>query len=270
MSGKAKILVVLAALGMMVGAQGAIVGVPFWSGQSNSDGRDVNITMATGPGFGIIVPTGSSDPVFDLAKLEPAFVLNPTHPYWMDPSDPANWNGDTRARWIGTTANGGVVGDINDRSQDRLSGMYAIKIENPGEAGYATLDLWFRADNSLGWPTDNAELGIFGQGLFAPYASSGYLGTPALYINGEPVVDCEYVLDVSGDRVGEYKAGINGHVLFSGLYLEKGDNWLYFNVGNYGGASGLLFSGVVTMVPEPMTMSLLAMGGLALLRRKRR
>ena len=71
---------------------------------------------------------------------------------------------------------------------------------------------------------------------------------------------------LSEDRPCLYRTALRYLTASDGRWIESGYHQYYYN----GPYRMYALSPVLTVVPEPATMSLLALGGLALLRRRRR
>ena len=106
----------------------------------------------------------------------------------------------------------------------------------------ATMDFHFMIDNELG---DANNEGIF-------LNEQAISGTKSL-----GVVEAQYEVDQMFDNLDITSA------------IQTGTNTLYVNMADSGGPSGLVFSAEITVIPEPGTLSLLAIGGLVMLRRKK-
>jgi len=212
--------------------------ITFRSGDGNGAAGtpDPNVTVLERPMYNQQFLTPGD---FLAAQVIPATIVETLNPYWAPTLD-----ADSDARWISTQAH------VGQTTEDMVSGLYAIKIINPSNSAVtATLDLYYMVDNYLGsrWYPGNE--------------------TAMVYLNDEPIVT--YVQQAANEM---YRYQQELHL--TGLTLTPGDNWLYINATNSGLAAGVIFSGTMTTrpvdVPEPMTMSLLAVGAVGLfLRRKR-
>jgi len=157
-------------------------------------------------------------------------VIAPPNNYWIK-----TLTADHDARWI-TTGIGGT---------NEPSGLYAIHFFNPGFPE-ATLNLFYMVDDHLG------------------ALNGGNVLTASLYLNGEPLTATNGDVAGTGDYLQQHE------LQFDGLTLLPGENWLYFNATNIIGLSGIIFSGTLTLVPEPTSLSLLGIGAVGLLRRRKR
>ncbi|MCL2646151.1 MAG: PEP-CTERM sorting domain-containing protein [Phycisphaerales bacterium] len=157
-------------------------------------------------------------------------VIAPPNGFWIF-TLPA----DPDARWI-TTGIGGT---------DEPSGLYAIHFFNPGFPE-ANLDLFYMVDDYLGAVSGSTVL------------------TASVYLNGEPLTATNGDIAGTGDFLQQHE------LQFVDMPLLPGENWLYLNVTNTIGLSGVIFSGTLTLVPEPASLSLLGIGALGLLQRRKR
>jgi len=247
MSKKVQVLAVLALCGVMIGATTNVdaATISFRSGESA-------VTVLAGPtttGFTSVFTAAD----FSDARTGPAAQIVPSDSLNSSWLKSENFF-DTDAKWINVTG----VGTLPSGQHDP-SGLYAVKIDNKyGYTENVTLVLYYAVDNQLGWTSP--------QGI----------KTDAVYLNGESII-----ANLDTGFTEATGAGLFGRQLelrFSGLTLEKGENWIYLNAANAtngagsGGVSGIIFSGSFdfTPVPEPVTMGLLGLGGLALLRRRTR
>jgi len=236
----------LALAAVCVLAAGAAHGAVITFRSGDSDGAigtaDPNVRVLSGPhttGFLSLTEADfaaarSANP----ARLAQRWVYEPYSWLLSLPSDPA-------ARWIN------VSGTNRDYEP---SGLYAIRIDN--EHGYATnvtLDLYYAVDDYLG-SRDGEEFN-------APVL------TAAVYLNGDPLTDR------NGQTASWRGSWTNQEreLHFTGLTLLPGENWIYINATNWNiYAGGVIFSGTLTIVPEPASLSLLAACGATLLSRRRR
>jgi len=271
MSKKVQVLAVLALCSFVVGtAYGAgAETLSFRSGTAETNGAVVHVLagpstpFAWSPFLSLEAEDFAAAQAADLAK-----TINGTLPAgWV-----AKLNADPSAEWVNVTGS-------NSSTIHEPSALYAVKIVN--KAGYtddATLVLYFAVDNQLGWENDSSIVG----GVTAPVYLNGVALTPGVGPNGETssATVGRGRFNPANNQPSPLPAGTDYALYFSGLTLNEGDNWIYFNAPNavnshyangVGGSGGILFSGTFsfTPVPEPMTMSLLGLGGLALLRRKR-
>jgi len=194
----------------------------------------------------------NEEPVVDFMsnspeKFNPAVVVE-AHPEWLQSLSVSD-----AAQWVSVTKDGSTDGI------DTASGLYAIMINNnqqidveTGKPQYvgAYVSLYFTADNFLG-----------GNGM------------TALYFNGAPVTEDDNGLfgNFETAAVQLFKKEFELH--FS-VELQPGENWLYLDATSFYGPAGVIFYGTVNYyyveAPEPMSMSLLAMGAVGMLIRRKR
>jgi len=149
-----------------------------------------------------------------------------------------------------------IDGNLSDYNDDN----YRAGV-NTGAYGQAASDVWFQLD--LGQPRWIDEVvGVWqaqqiGSGFTIQYSTTGLDGdfhtvkADLLLIDGKPVVDSAAMTIYGFDAV---------YARYWRITEITGSDWCLFEqIMMYGSAP----------VPEPMTMSLLALGGLALLRRRR-
>jgi hypothetical protein len=113
----------------------------------------------------------------------------------------------------------------------------------------------FATDNAYLWGLGGTTLRVNESGEAAHFGSAIQTG-----LNVGPVTYAGKELD-SGGAVGQ-----GGDDPGYNPWYGNGDSWM----GALGNTSLFAISGVITPVPEPATMSLLAIGGIALLRRRKK
>jgi hypothetical protein len=148
------------------------------------------------------------------------------------PAWAAQLAGDSLSKWIATNPGGAGEGS---------TGLYAI--------GFVLTDPFTAASLELNYFVDNLLGGGPNQGVF---------------LNGTAI---------SGDSTGGTYGGREEYSLSRSdvaPLLVQGTNTLYIDQTDQGGPAGLLFRATITTSPEPTSLGLLALGILALLRRRRR
>jgi len=210
----------------------------------NSDNLICFLQKGTGDGQGGSFENPFTADDFSSAKNGPsAFITAPHNPesiQWI-----SNLQSDTQAKWI-TSSAGGNQGaaptalfaiDFNVQTQNITS---------------AKITLAYAVDNLLG---DSTHEG--------------------LYLNGEAIIGSKSPGEGDPDNAPSLFNSQQGPITFDVLSLiETGNNTLFLNMVNSsnmnpGNPAGLIFSATVEVIPEPTTLSLLAIGGLAMIRRKK-
>jgi len=187
--------------------------------------------------------------VSDASRYHPAVEITP-HREWLQALPVSDF-----ARWISVNERG------SDPNVDTNSGLYAIMLYNNelvDDRGWdvtiagVNVDLYFTADNFLG-----------GNGM------------SALYFNGDAVTEGDNGLwgNFETAAVQLFK---NQYDLHFSVDLTPGENWLYLDATSFFGPAGVIFYGeftysqVESYIPEPMSMSLLVVGAMGMLIRRKR
>jgi len=191
--------------------------------------------------------------VSDASRYHLAAEITP-HRDWLQKLSVSN-----DAVWISVNERGSMP-DV-----DTNSGLYAIMIYNVGDDDIAlrtneqdgsfipiraNVDLYFTADNFLG-----------GNGM------------AALYFNGDAVTEDDNGL-WGNFETAAVQLFRNQYELHFYVDLQPGENWLYLDATSFYGPAGVIFAGNMSFsyvgVPEPMSMSLLAVGAMGMLIRRKR
>lgn len=156
-----------------------------------------------------------------------------------------------------TTSSGGTrfSGFAVGQSLAEVSGWSA---NNP--ASFAS-DFFFGYDT-----TGTNEVKVFVNGGTQDYQQSVNLDS-----GGTLSVTFSSIADFNSGSTVNYEASINGGSVKTGSFTWSGTDENYINLySNYTTQQGLLDNFEVSAVPEPTTTALLGLGGLALLRRRRK
>ena len=140
--------------------------------------------------------------------------------------------------------------------------------------GYPVVGAWIGDDSISAWIGPNNDPSVSGPDILYTYRTTFDLSgfDPAMAsLTGQWSAD-NWGSDIllNGLSTGNTAVGFNlwsSFTILSGF--TAGVNTLDFIVNNGGGPTGLRVEVTGTAVPEPATLSLLALGGLALIRRRR-
>jgi len=230
MSMKYYVLASLVACGFAAGAAQGAAIITFRSGDGGGAAGTPDPFVTVLPGPVGTGFTSLAAADFAAAQVTSAVFAASNH-FWI-----MTLPADPEAHWINTG-----IGGTNEPS-----GLYAIRIFNPTSFTEASLDLFYMVDDVLGALSDTEVL------------------TASVYLNGEPLTATNGQVAGSGDFLQQHQLS------FTGLTLNPGENFLYLNATNLFGLAGIIFSGTFTVVPEPMSLSLLGLGASGLLFRRRR
>ena len=170
-----------------------------------------------------------------------------------------------------TIDNGSVVNSTWSGAGFNPGGIGEVTVTGAGSVWHGSEGLWLNGPDG----GTSGTLNIFDNGLFKTELSEGIfeinpLSEILMKTGGQLAI-----LGADTTSLDTFLANITGTV--GNLKYWTGSDWDSMSNGTLGidytltdGAGDLAGYGVLMIVPEPTTMSLLALGGLAMLRRRRR
>jgi hypothetical protein len=198
-------------------------------------------------GVGAVLPDVAGLDVYNPANgfRDVDFLFVP-HEAWLRYSG-GKLVADAAAEWISTSPNGAGYFESGFNPPGENSGLYAIRIRSD-------FDTFVGAELTFTYAADNYIL--------------------AMYLNND---DTALTADNGAYIMNTYAFG-EQTLVFSNLTINKGENWLFVYLANdhqdCPGPAGLIYTGSLTMpgarIPEPVSMSLLAVGAMGMLIRRKR